>query len=107
MVWPFFIARTRSNRHVIAHGRKKKLRVSQGKRKNRKSSVRRRRKLRRNGFLKNVRLLELLNERRELLRKSRSILRKKKRNSRARPTKISKMSPNRRKIIGRRLLRLL
>ncbi|KAF2184224.1 hypothetical protein K469DRAFT_710133, partial [Zopfia rhizophila CBS 207.26] len=39
-----------------AHGRKKKLRVSQGKRKNRKSSVRRRRKLRRNGFLKNKRI---------------------------------------------------
>ncbi|KAF2179113.1 hypothetical protein K469DRAFT_717623 [Zopfia rhizophila CBS 207.26] len=40
----------------MAHGRKKKLRVSLGKRKNRESSVRRRRKLRRVGFLKNKRI---------------------------------------------------
>src|SRR5207237_52141 len=80
MGWPYFIARTRSNKHVIAHGRKKKLCVSYGKRKNRKSSVRRRRKLRSNGFLEDVKLLELLNERRELLRKSGSAVRKKRQN---------------------------
>ena len=58
------------------HARKKRLLASQGRKENRKSYVKSKRKLRKSGLLKSVRLFELLSARKEQLRRNGTALKK-------------------------------